>query len=174
MTNKKSKLVGITVAVVALICAAVAYWGMIIGPPIAAGAQASHLRQELLCKCDHRALLDASRALSKRVMTGELSPATYWVRSRRHAEVSDFPEVILSLRPAYVSIAEDGVVRIELGSRWGALGVYAYPDGYEKRFPNPNYGDHQLMDGLWYYDDNYLHVPDYATEIDTILRGCGR
>ena len=47
--------------------------------------------------------------------------------------------------------------------------MYAYPDGYEKHFPNARYGDRELLHGLWYYDDNYLHVPAYDAEIDAIL-----
>lgn len=162
----------ILVVVITSVLAAVVYWRMIVGPPTAAGLQAKRLRQELLCKTDLNALLEACRVLSKRVRTGELSPATYWVRAHPHSVATGFPEIIILLRPAYVRISEDGVVRLEMGDRWGAFGVYAYPNGYEKHFPNPKYGDRQLLDGLWYYDDNYLYLSNYDEEIDTIVKSC--
>ena len=169
MTNKRSKAAKIILVLVALALAAVIYLAIMIGPATIAGLQAREFRHQLLIGAEHKALLEACRVLSKQAITGELSPGTYWIRSRPRSAASEFPELIYSLRPAYVSIAADGVVRIEMGSRWRALGVYAYPDGYENRFPNVRYGDRELLHGLWYYDDNYLHVPAYDAEIDAIL-----
>ena len=117
--------------------------------------QQKHVR--LLYKTDHHALLDACRDLSKRVAIGEMKPGTYWLRGgRRLPVVSSFPKPILELKPNYVYIDENdsGRVMLEMGGGFVHFGVLAYTEDYKK--PSwSEYGDKELIPGLWYYDDGY-------------------
>lgn len=172
--NRRSQVVMIVAVVVAFVVGTMICIRVLFGPPSFMGYRPGQLREQLLCSADHRTVLEACRRLSTQVLSGELRPGTYQVRFRPDSVVLGFPEPIRALRPAYVAISEDGVVRLEMGSKWGAFGVYVYPSGYETAFPNARHGDRRLLEGLWFYDDNYRLVPNYDAEIDSILRDCGR
>jgi hypothetical protein len=36
------------------------------------------------------------------------------------------------------------------------------------------YGNYKLQEGLWYYDLDYDHDPNYEKKIDALLRKCGK
>ena len=150
------------------------YCCYIVGLGLLMNVEMKDLRPKLLCETDHRALLAACRELSSQVTSGKLEANYYRVRFRAHSEVSRFPEPIRALRPRLVTITDSGIVRVEMNTKWRSLGVYAYPEGYEQRFPNSQYGDRKLLDGLWYYDDEYRIDPNYGREIDAILRDYGK
>ena len=51
---------------------------------------------------------------------------------------------------------------------WWPFGVWAFPKGYQK--PSAGYGDRELLEGLWYYEDGYSTHPDaYDKRIDELL-----
>jgi len=166
--SRNAKIIIVSIAVG--VAVAGANLGILLGPVAVAAIRGKHVCQHLLCETDHRALLDACRELSAQVADGRLEADTYRVRFRPHSEASQFPEPILALRPYSVALSESGRVRIEMTGKWWSLGVNAYPEGEEKRFPESRFGDHRLLEGLWYYDDQYLHDPDYDRQIDALLK----
>lgn len=171
MSKRKKMVIGIIIAAVILVmvvAGGLLYYTM--GPAIRMGQDAHRLRVRLLCDTDHQALLNACRELSSRVADGELRSGVYAAQ-----ELSRFPKPIPDLEPDHVTIDED-VVKVEMMySGWTPLGVYAYRQGYPTRSPPFKYGDRELLEGLWYYDDGYRAHPDaYDKKIDALLRNCGR
>ena len=134
------------------------------------GPDVQELRTRLLYETDHQALLDACREISKQVARGDLKKNQYWIRQDRDPETSYFPEVILDLEPKYVYIDQEGRVMVEMLARVLHFGVYAYPEDYEYEGPISNYGDKELIPGLWYYDDGYRHNPEYDKRIEALLQ----
>ena len=126
--------------------------------------------ERLLSETDHQTLLEACRELSRRVTTGDLEPRQYNVRLKRHPEASRFPQAILDLEPTYVIITTDGRVMIELHGGFLHYGVMAYPEDYKEPFINFKYGDKKLIDGLWYYDEDYEGNPKHQKKIDKLIQ----
>ena len=124
----------------------------------------------LLCETDYQILLKACRELSRRVTTGDLKPNHYKVRLDPHPEASSFPQPILDLKPTYVRIYSNRKVRIELYGGFLNYGVTAYPEDY-RYDSNLQYGEKQLIPGLWYYDDDYRDkYPKHQKKIDTLIQ----
>jgi hypothetical protein len=88
-----------------------------------------------------------------------------------HPETSRFPEPIQNLAPSYVYIDEDdcGRVMVEMVGGLGHFGVLAYTEDYEKPSYS-EYGDKELIPGLWYYDDAYEDNPTYQKKIDKLIQ----
>jgi hypothetical protein len=126
----------------------------------------------LLCETDHKVLLEACRELSGRAGRGDLKPGRYNVRRDRHPKASRFPQPILDLNPSYVYIDENDSGRVMVEMHGGLLhfGVQAYTEDYEKPFLSFEYGDKELIDGLWYYDDGYLNNPEHDKRIEALLQ----
>ena len=122
----------------------------------------------LLSETDYRVLLDACRQLSSSVTSGELKPRQYNVRSHPDPEASLFPRPILNLEPTYVIIDSHGIVQIELYGGFEHYGVSAYPKDYKK--PSwVEYGDRKLIDGLWYYDEDYKGNTSLQKKIEALI-----
>lgn len=144
------------------------YYTGYVEPGIRMGRKVDELRMRLLCEADHQALLEACRDYSRKVMNARLKSGAHFV-----PEESQFPEVIRALRPRHVSCDQNGVVKIGMYTGWWPLGVYAYPEGYRK--PSRGYGDRELLEGLWYYEDGYSVDPNaYDKMIDELLRKGGK
>ncbi len=124
----------------------------------------------LLYKTDHQALLEACRELSGRVVRGDLKPGTYSIRRDPDPETSRFPQVILDLEPSYVYIDENnsGRVMLEMFGGLGHFGVQAYTEDYKKPHLCFEYGDKELIPGLWYYDDGYRRNPEHGKIIEAL------
>jgi hypothetical protein len=58
---------------------------------------------------------------------------------------------------------------IELHGGFLHYGVIAYPENYIKP-PGSEYGDRKLVDGLWYYDEDYKGNPKYQKKIEELLQ----
>jgi hypothetical protein len=166
----------IVIVVSAIVLGAVGvYLLSIIGLGLLMNVELEDLRPKLLCETDHQALLAACRELSSQVADGKLEANYYRVRFCPHSEASRFPEAIRALRPRFVTITDTGIVRVEMNTKWWSFGVFAYPQGFQERFPDWHFGDRKLLDGLWYYDDGYLSDPNaYDKRIDAILIRCGK
>ena len=138
-----------------------------------AGHQTKQLQVRLLCKTDHKALLEACREVLKR---GNLEPGRNYTVNGSHQspEVSRFPRPIFLDSTSYVRIDEiSGFLILGLSPVSGySFGIYAYPENYnyKETFKGSKYGDKELIPGLWYYDDNYLHNPDYDKKIEAFLK----
>jgi hypothetical protein len=63
-----------------------------------------------------------------------------------------------------------GAVSIELGGTMRHFGVNAYPEDFRVPFSNYNYGDKELIPGLWYCDDIYNRHKDYDKVIERLLK----
>jgi len=108
----------------------------------------------LLCETDHQVLLEACREISRMVARGDLKKSQYKVRKNPDPEISRFPQVILDLEPTYVFLDDDGRVMLEMYGGLYYYGVKAYPEDYKKP-SSAEYGDKELIPGLWYYEDDY-------------------
>lgn len=134
-------------------------------------AEKGQQRQErLLCETDFQALLEGCREISRMYATGELKKSQYMIRIEPDPDASKFPKVILDLEPTCVNIQGDGMVQVELLGGFVHYGVCAYPENYKAPFSGFSYGDRELIDRLWYYDDGYLKNPKYGEKIETLLQ----
>lgn len=138
---------------------------------ISSEARMGQQRQErLLCEIDFQALLEGCREISRMYVTGELKKSQYMIRIEPDPEVTKFPHVILDLEPTYIDIQNDGIVQVELFGGFVHYGIRAYPEDYKSPFSGFSYGDRELVDGLWYYDDGYIKNPEYAKKIEALLQ----
>ena len=87
-------------------------------------------------------------------------------------QASRFPKVILDLQPRYVHINENnsGRVGIPIFEGFDHFGVNAYTEDYMESGPKHEYGDRELIPGLWYYDDGYIDDPEYDKKIEALMR----
>jgi len=167
----------IVLVVVIASLAGICNFGFFLGTVFFLRFDLERLHRRLLCETDHEALLQACREVSQQAMAGEMKSRSYRTRCFVFSTpaAAKFPKPIRDLRPRHVMVGRDGHVRLEMFSGWSPFGVCAYPEGYEKRFPKAKYRDRKLIDGLWYYDVEYLHFPEeYDEAIDDLLRKCGK
>ena len=108
----------------------------------------------LLYGTDHQALLRACRDVLAMVARGDLKETHYRVRNNRHPspELSRLPQLILDLEPTEVFV-DGACLVVEMHGGLYHYGVRAYPENFEEPHANYEYGDKQLIDGLWYYTD---------------------
>jgi hypothetical protein len=138
---------------------------VIVVPGSQMGREVARAKARLLVETNHRALLETCRELSRQVMNAEIRDAVY-----KGTEALRLPEPIPALRPNRVTISRDGLVQIGMYTGWWPLGVRAYPEGYPEYPPPFKYGDRELLEGLWYYEDGYsLHPDAYDKIIDELL-----
>ena len=83
--------------------------------------------------------------------------------------VPEFPQPIMDLAPNYVYI-QDGYVKLEMYGGMDHLGVCAYPEDFEKPYTAFEYGNRELIEGLWYYDDEYFNNSTYDKKIELLLQ----
>ena len=174
--RKILKRIVIVVSIVLVIAIAIIYvfhdalgYLLIRGFVFFGAREAQQRRTYLLVETDHQALLKACRELSREVATGNLKPGQYPIRWHRHPQVSRFPKPILDLAPTYVFIHESGQVILEMLGGLHHLGVYAYPEDY--KLPSyAEYGDRELIPGLWYYEEGYKDSPELRKKIDALLQ----
>lgn len=120
-------------------------------------------RVDLLYRTDHATLLKACRKILSEETKGK-----YNVVIDRHPRVSGFPDAILRLKPTYVRIYDCNYVRVELFGGMSHFGVLAYPVDFIPPFETFDYGDKELVEGLWYYDDGYREDPNFEDYIQSL------
>jgi len=129
--------------------------------------QAQQRRVLLLCKTDHQALLKAGREILSQLPEDYLNTASKRVAGNRFVpEGVGIPQAIQDIRPHTVLIDYDGYLTIEMHGGMDHFGVNIYPDDFRKPRLSFRYGDRELLPGLWYYDEGYVHNPEYDKEYD--------
>jgi hypothetical protein len=125
-------------------------------------------RRDLLCKTDLDAVVRASRKLLAKASTGELMLGPHEFQREPHSpEIAKFPQVIRELKPTRVLMEPDGWLSIQFGGGFDHFGLKVYPEDFKPPFPDFNYGARKIVDGLWYYDDNYSdEYPRHKKRID--------
>ncbi len=121
-------------------------------------------RERLLSDTDHQALLEACREISREIFSGNLPPSRYFIYPEPVPEVSMFPQLILDLEPMFIETGSDGRVGVGMQGGWHHYGVIAYPVNFTKPCENFKYGDKRILDGLWYYEDDYDEALDKRIE----------
>lgn len=124
----------------------------------------------IFCRSDHEALLKACRELSVQMPKGGREARVYEVGVFSERSL---PRPIRALRQREVIVNDDGTVRLSMFGGWHPFGVWASPEGYEGQ--RPQEVQRKLLDGLWYYDDDYRHHPDTVDRaIDALIQAHGR
>lgn len=164
--NRRRVIVGVLALIVVLV-------GSFVAAPIVrvilfmekTVRRAERGQKHLFFETDYQELLTACRDLSRRAASGDLKKCRYQVfMGDRDAETFSFPQVILDLEPAFVTVQNGGVIWIELlpGPEW--FSVVAFPDSREE------WGNVKLIDGLWYHDSEYRdEYPDYMEMINALI-----
>jgi hypothetical protein len=157
MKWKKKMVTFIITAIAVLIVGAVAYCLWVVGMVywlVHSSAEKAHKQKEvLLYQTDHTALLEACRKVSDESITGKWELKSYNMGEASNPATSRFPQIILHLKPSYVTISENGTILIELLGGLGHVGVIAYPKDFKPPYKDFKYGDKELIPGLWYYED---------------------
>ncbi len=182
MKASKKMVLGITVAVVVLgLIAGFVFWpnGYVhrwIRHEVFAvywkeGIQdAQRRRVLLLCNTDHKALLKAGREILDQIPEDYLNTDGKRVAGVLHLPKGvQIPETIQDIRPRGVFVDYDGYLRIEMHGGMDHFGVRIYPEDYKEPDRYFKYVDRELLPGLWYYDDGYIHNPKYDKRIDALI-----
>lgn len=133
--------------------------------------RAQHRRVVILCDTDHQALLKAGREILSKIPKDRFHPHSDGGIDSGIFSVPEgiqIPQAIKDLKSGFV-IDYDGYLRIEMHGGMDHFGVKIYPEDYKKPRDYFKYGDRELLPGLWYYDDGYLHNPEYDKRIDELI-----
>jgi len=131
------------------------------------GIQEGRMQEQVLCKTDHQALLEACRTLSKQVLAE--NPISEWVADYMIVPDSELSKytVIRDIGAHQVTVSDVGIVTISAGGTMWHFGVRAYPECFK---PSYNDKEKELVPGLWYYDDRYNRYKDYDKDIERLLQ----
>jgi hypothetical protein len=132
----------------------------------------------LLCNTDHQALLKAGREILSKIPKDRLNPHSDGGIDSGGFNVPkgiQIPQAIKDLKSSYVVRYEvnDSYLSIylslEMHGGMDHFGVKIYPEDFKKPRDYFEYGDRELLPGLWYYDDGYLNNPEYDKRIDELI-----
>ena len=140
----------------------------------------AHQRRVLLLhETDHQALLEAGReilghplvkkkfeSLENRRRDGIIIGGHFFIPEGVHT-----PQIIQDLKPHVVSIDYNGYLALEMHGAMDRFGVTIYPEDFnEPSLGSFKYGNRELLPGLWYHDNGYLHNPEYDKRIEEIIK----
>lgn len=132
---------------------------------------AQQQRVLLLCKRDHEALLRAGREILNQIPEDYLNTDGKRVGGVLHLPKGvQIPETIQDIRPRGFLVDYDGYLIMEMHGGMDHFGVRIYPEDYKEPDHYFKYIDRELLPGLWYYDDGYIHNPEYDKRIDTLIQ----
>jgi hypothetical protein len=126
-------------------------------------------RHTLLRDTDHEAVLRACReVLDNASAWGLKTGGKYNVRwTPRSPEASKFPKAILDLAPVQVQMPYEGCLALEMHGGFDHFGFLAYSKSFKEPYPGFKYEGRQIVEGLWYFDDDYRdEFPEYKKKID--------
>lgn len=135
--------------------------------------RAQQRRVLLLCKTDHQALLDAGREILSQVPKDRLNPqpdGKTYLGSFPVPKGIRIPQAIRNLKPHVVVVDYYGYLTLEMHGGMDHFGIRVYPEDFNAPYSYFKYGGRKLTDGLWYYDDGYLHNPEYDKIVDEIIQ----
>jgi hypothetical protein len=134
----------------------------------------------ILCDTDHQALLNAGREILSKIPKDRLNnphaDGGIYSSSLNVPKGIQIPQAIKDLKSSYVVCYEvnDSYLSIylslEMHGGMDHFGVKIYPEDFKKPHDYFEYGDRELLPGLWYYDDGYLHNPEYDKRIDELIK----
>jgi hypothetical protein len=143
----------------------IAYWGKAI-------EDAQRRRVLLLCNTDHQALLKAGREILSKIPKDRLNPQSdgrIFLGFFNVPKGIQIPQAIKDLKSGYV-VDYDGYLLMEMHGGMDHFGVKIYPEGFKKPRDYFEYGDRELLPGLWYYDEGYINNPEYDKRIDALIK----
>lgn len=126
----------------------------------------------LLCETDHQALINAGREILSQVPKDRLNPQPDGIRHLGDIGVPsgvDIPQAIRDLKPRGCLVSLDGYLTLEMHGGMDHFGVRIYPEDYKEPDRYFKHGDREILPGLWYYDDGYIHNPEYDKRIDKLI-----
>ncbi len=131
---------------------------------------AQQRRVLLLCKTDHEALLKAGREILNQIPEDYLDTDGKRVAGVLHLPKGvQIPETIQDIRPRGFFVDYDGYLIMEMHGGMTHFGVRIYPEDYKEPDRYFKYVDRELLPGLWYYDDGYIHNPEYDKRIEKLI-----
>ena len=142
--------------------------------------RAQHRCVVILCDTNHQALLKAGREILSKIPKDRLNnpyaDGSTFSGSLNVPKEIQIPQAIKDLKSSYVVryVVYDSHLSIFLllQMHWGMdhFGVKIYPEDFKKPDDYFEYGNRELLPGLWYYDDRYLHNPEYDKRIDELMK----
>lgn len=138
--------------------------------PVVPVVRSTRARARLLSQTDHRALLDAGREILSLAARGSVQPGILAGDGDTHLpDGSPIPQCILHLAPRRIRVSHDGYLMLEMHGGMDHFGVLIYPADFKEPFTGFKLGDRKLLDGLWYYDEEYQLNSNYDKIIDRLL-----
>ncbi|MBN2133286.1 MAG: hypothetical protein JW741_27555 [Sedimentisphaerales bacterium] len=160
--NKTRRLIFVAIALVVFVLVGSAVYRM---TPF--GLRQARVR--LLTKTDFEALVKAGREVISQV---HIPPDPHGARRIGSFPVPagvQIPAAIRRLHPRGFAMTYDGYLFIQMHGAIDNFGVRIYPADFEPPDQYFKHGDRQLIDGLWYYDDNLGRGTEYDKWIDTLI-----
>ena len=117
--------------------------------------------ERLLCETDHQVLLETCRDILKK---GDIEAGS------KYSDLSKLPQVIRDLNPRFVSVGHDNFLCIVIRAGMSHIGICAYPEDFKAPNEKFNYGDKEIIPGLWYFDEDYYFKPEYDKKIEALLQ----
>lgn len=165
----------LVMAAIALIVAFVLVRHKLSAPvfPNSGGNLAQQRRVLLLYHSDYEELLKAGREI---LSQGPKDLKNYRYFGPMH--INGFPvprgvpipKVIRKLRPYATLINFNGFIVVQMEEGLVGFGVKIYPEGFKEPHRDFEYGNKELLPGLWYFDEKYDADPQYDRKIDTIIQ----
>jgi len=130
-------------------------------------------RVQLLYHTDHEVLLKVGREILRQ---GPKDLKNYRYFGPMH--INGFPvprgvripKVIHKLRPYATLINFNGYVVVQMEQGVVGFGAKIYPEGFKEPHSDFEYGNRELLPGLWYFDYQYSDNPEYDRKVDAIIQ----
>lgn len=129
-------------------------------------------RVQLLYSTDHEELLKAGREILRQ---GPKDLKHYIYLGPMH--INGFPvprgipipKVIRRLKPYGTFMNFNGYIVVQMKEGVIGFGVKIYPEGFKPPSLPFEYGNKELLPGLWYCDERYDTDPEYDKKVDMVI-----
>ncbi|MCP4609453.1 MAG: hypothetical protein GY845_12135 [Planctomycetes bacterium] len=172
--STRKKGVNIVVLLIVIIFVLISYV-VVNSSPRATGQKLHQMRRiRLLYHTDHEELLQAGREI---LSQGPKDPKNYRYLGPMHIDGFPvprnvrIPKVVHKLKTHANLINFNGYVVLQMKEGVVGYGVKIFPEDFKApRSTYFSYGNKELLPGLWYYDVEYRHIPQYDKTIDYIIK----